>query len=368
MGIFADYLSSSKSVDTSRPHEAGDRRLSMELAALAALGDPTIGASYAAADSVQTIAQYTTNPTGGTFTLTFRTPEGRNITTAAIAYNAGASTIETAIDVAFTAAAYPSWTNSDISVTAASTNLLGGLITLTFDGNSVDDMAWPAVSLDKASLAYTILNATAQSTTTAGVAAMTNEVQKITQYAANPNGGTFKLTFNIAGQAAVTTAGIAYNAGAAVVEAAIDAAFAASAVGAAISFVASDISVTASSTNLLAGFLTLTYDGTSVDQTNQGQATIDGTLLTHGAFGAATTKSVNGSATREALNILFYLSVLSGSVPAAGAAPSVTQGYAKRLGRQPSDDLIRAIARDCALAEDSELVGPAILLALGIAA
>lgn len=370
MGIFTDYISSSKSIDLVRPHEATDRAISRELAAIAALGDPTIGASYAAADSVQTIAEYTTDPTtGATFTLTFRTPEGGSITTAAIAFDAGASTIKTAINVAFTAAAYPGWTNDDISVTAASTNLVGGLITITFDGASVDDKAWPAVSLNKGGLIRANLATTPVTTPTPGVNGMTDEVQRIIQYAANPSGGTFTLTFNITGQPAVTTAPIAYNAGAAVIEAAIDAAFtAATDVATAITWTNSDISVTASSTNLLGGFITLTYDGNSVDETNQGLASINGAGLTNGAFGAATTKTTNGSATREALNILFYLSVISGSVPAAGAAPSIAQGYAKRLGRQPSDDLIRAIARDAQLAEDSELISAAILAAVGISA
>lgn len=367
MGIFADYISSSKSIDFTQPHEASQRCMSREVLALQALNDPTRGGSYAAANSVHTIAQYTTNPTGGTFTLTFTTPEGQRITTAGIAHSAGASTIETAIDVAFTAAGYPGFTNSDISIAATSTNLLGGTVVVTYDGTSVAGKAWPKVQLNTAGLAYTILNASPNTTTTPGVNGMTNEVQKIVQYAANPNGGTFKLTINITGQPAVTTAPIAYNAGAAAVEAAIDAAItAATAVASAISWTNSDISVTASSTNLLAGFLTLTYDGTSVDQTNQGQATIDGSGLTHAAFGAATTNTTNGSATREALNICFTLCIVAGSVPAAGASPSLTAGEAKRLGRMPSADLIRALARDAEIAENSPLISAAILAAAGI--
>jgi len=364
MGIFSDYLANTKSIDVSYPREAIDRRVYLELEAFADFGDPTLGGSYAASDSVQVIAEYTTDPTSGTFALVFTLPTGQVITTAGIAYDANAATIEGAIDTAF--AGVTGFTAGDIAVTAESTNLPGGDITLTFDGAAVDDMAWPLVKVNKGSLVRTFLNVTPQSTSVAGVNGMTDEVQRIARYAANPSGGTFTLTFNITGQPAVTTAPIAYNAGAATVEAAIDAAFtAATDVATAISWTNSDISVTAESTNLLGGYLQLTYDGNSVDETNQGQAIIDGSGLTHAGFGAAVTKTANGSATREALNILFHLGVVTGSVNAAGAAAEFTLGPARTYGRMPSDDLIRALARDAAIAEASDLVYNQIRLVTG---
>jgi len=92
----------------------------------------------ATTDEVQSIAQYATNPIGGTFTLTFAlVGTNGNFTTAAIAYDASAATVETAIDVAATAAGFVGWTNGDISVSAAVTDLTDGALTLTFDGTSV---------------------------------------------------------------------------------------------------------------------------------------------------------------------------------------------------------------------------------------
>ena len=89
----------------------------------------------ATTDEIQEIAQYATNPIGGTFTLTF-TVNGETFTTAAIAYNASAATVETAIDVAATALPVTSWTNGDISVSGG--DLTTAALTLTFDGTSVD--------------------------------------------------------------------------------------------------------------------------------------------------------------------------------------------------------------------------------------
>jgi len=113
-----------------------------------------------------------------------------------------------------------------------------------------------------------------ESTTTPGVAATTDEVQEIATYTIDPIGGTFTLTLNLDGEAAFTTAAIAYNASAATVETAID--VAATAAGVA-GWSNGDISV--SGGDLTTAALVLTFDGTSVLQTDQGQTTIDGTAL-----------------------------------------------------------------------------------------
>ncbi len=107
----------------------------------------------AAADEVQVIAQYVRAPSGGTYTL--RISDGTNpaATTTALAYNATAATVETAIDVAMTAASYPSWTNADISVAeSASAGISDGTLTLTFDGTSVTNTAFDTTIIDGASL------------------------------------------------------------------------------------------------------------------------------------------------------------------------------------------------------------------------
>lgn len=101
-------------------------------------------------DEVQTISQYENNPTGGTFTITIDLDNDDPFTTDAIAFDANAAAIETAIDTAATAAAVPSWTNGDISVSGGP--LTTGDVVLTFDGSSVSETNHALSSVDGSSL------------------------------------------------------------------------------------------------------------------------------------------------------------------------------------------------------------------------
>ena len=87
--------------------------------------------------TVMTIAAWTGSPTTGTFTIAIKliTQAGveTTITTAAIAYDAAAATIESAIDTA--AASVSGWTNGDIAVTGGPLDTAA--VTLTFSGSSV---------------------------------------------------------------------------------------------------------------------------------------------------------------------------------------------------------------------------------------
>lgn len=117
MGIYTDLTTSSSVIKPAAPRVGIDRSSAQQLLAKAAIFDPTIGTDYAAADEDDSIDQLTGTPTGGTYTLTFTMPTtGETFTTAAIAYNATAATIEGAIDTAATTAAITDWTNGDISV------------------------------------------------------------------------------------------------------------------------------------------------------------------------------------------------------------------------------------------------------------
>ena len=138
-----------------------------------------------------------------------------------------------------------------------------------------------------------LLASPAESTTTPGVAATTDEVQEIEQYAVNPVGGTFTLTLTLNGAPnAVTTAAIAYNANAATVETAIDVAVTAdTGVATAITWTNGDITV--SGGPLTAAALVLTFDGGSVDELDQGQTTINGALLLNGTLSGQTTLAVD---------------------------------------------------------------------------
>lgn len=86
-------------------------------------------------NEIQAIQQYVNDPTGGTWTLTIDLAAENPFTTAPIAYNANAATIQSAIDAAATAAGVPGWANGHIVV--AGGPLTSSNVTLTFSGLSV---------------------------------------------------------------------------------------------------------------------------------------------------------------------------------------------------------------------------------------
>lgn len=135
MGITAD-LQNVDSLDSSLNATAIQRVLKAYVDNLIAVqGDPAYKTRDAAADEVQSIAQHVPTVSGGTFALTVTLFNGETFTTAVIAYDAIAGTIETAIDVAATAASITGWTNGDISVSGGDLN--SAAVVLTFDGTSV---------------------------------------------------------------------------------------------------------------------------------------------------------------------------------------------------------------------------------------
>lgn len=149
MGIYSDILASANSIDIGN----GDGRVAIDKALVRELnalqdrqGDLDYPSGYDAADEVQELAQHTGTPSGGTFTITVTLKNGESFTTAGIAYDANAATIESAIDTAATSASITDWTNGDISV--AGGPLTSDAITLTFDGDSVSSQNHPAITAD----------------------------------------------------------------------------------------------------------------------------------------------------------------------------------------------------------------------------
>lgn len=108
-------------------------------------------------DEIQSIAVFGNTVTGGTYTLTLNLNGAGPITTAPIAYDANAGTIETAIDVAVTAATYPSWTNGDIAVTGGP--LTTDPVVLTYSGTSVEETNHGTVEITSVSLVTSTGNA-----------------------------------------------------------------------------------------------------------------------------------------------------------------------------------------------------------------
>ena len=138
MGIYTNLITGGQTLKAAKPR-VGLGRASAEFL-LNAKNDSAAATGFTAADEIQTLVEQTDAGVGDTYTLTISLPRllVGTFTTAAIAYDAINTTIETAIDVAATAAGVTDWTNADISVAmGAAAGLDDGNITLTFDGDSV---------------------------------------------------------------------------------------------------------------------------------------------------------------------------------------------------------------------------------------
>jgi hypothetical protein len=213
--------------------------------------DPTVVVIQGSATGVNEVQKVAlrNGPTGGTFTLTF---QGQ--TTAGIAYNAAASAVQTALEAL-----------SNIGVGEATvTGAAGGPWTVTFSG--------ALASLDLQEMTGSETNLTGNSiavATTQEATSYTNERQQVT-IVGEPAGGTFTLSWG-----GFTTAGIAYNAAAEAVEAAIEAAF--------------SIGVTVTG-EAGGGPWTVEFSGSTVLGANQAQMTGSGASLSGSAPDIATTR------------------------------------------------------------------------------
>jgi hypothetical protein len=128
------------------------------------------------------------------------------------------------------------------------------------------------------------LTVPAVTATTEGAAAV-DEVQVIAQYIRAPSGGTYTLTFDdgVAAECPLTTGAIAFDDDAAAIQTIVDTAMA---TYLASSYTPGDITVTDSgATGLDDGTVTLTFDGTVVDDKDWLLTIVDGAALT-GATGS----------------------------------------------------------------------------------
>jgi hypothetical protein len=149
MGVFSDVISADDTVSSTAGGLNASIRRSLESMGVT-LGDPDVSGDTAVVNEAQSIAIYSGTVSGGTFTLAITLASGEAFTTAGIAFDANAATIETAIDVAATADGVTGWTNGDITV--AGGPLTTTPVTLTFDGASVDGGNHGLTVIDGASL------------------------------------------------------------------------------------------------------------------------------------------------------------------------------------------------------------------------
>lgn len=167
MGIFSDLLANAASIDITPPTTALDKIVIKELNQMVDDGDVDYPAAVTERNEVQTIEKYASDPSAGDFTLTFTLRNGETFTTAAIAFNANAATIESAIDTAATGV-ITGWTNGDISVSGGTLLAAGATVVLTYDGASVVNDNHAQATIDGAGLTGGGLDNPAETTTTVG--------------------------------------------------------------------------------------------------------------------------------------------------------------------------------------------------------
>lgn len=362
--IFADLFANAKTFDGAGTTPGISRVIRSELEALRdLLGNPDYPTALDGSDNeVQVVAQYDTNPAApATYILTFNLRGGVSFSTAAIAFDAAAATVQTAVDTA-ASGVVSGYANGHIAVTGSA--LSAGNLTITFSGASVSGQGH---TLSVIALTVPILATTKESTTVVGDVGV-DEVQHIIAYANDATGGTFTLTLTVNAQPAFTTAPIAHNANAATVETAIDVAATAAAIP---GWVNGDITV--SGGPLASGDLILTFDGTNVDETDQGQTTINGALLTNSVVyldSPSVTTTSEGSTTRPALAVLVACGIIGGTLPAQGdEASGISDAEGFKLGPNPnrlSVETIKALALQAAIEDSRDELYGELLAIVGI--
>jgi hypothetical protein len=328
-------------------------------------GDIDVPATHDAVNEVQIIGEYTDDDVdGGTFTLTFNLKDLEPFTTAAIAFGASAATIKTAINVAATSAAVPSWTNNDIGVTGG--DLTSADVTLTFSGDSVSAAHHSQTTIDGSALTFEsnpIIDGIVGEVTTDQEGGISDdEVQSIAVYANTVTGGTFTLTIDLSAESPFTTDPIAYGANAATIESAIDAAATDAEVG---GWTNGDISVTGGP--LTTDSVVLTFDGTSVTNQDHALTVIDGSSLTADSVAGEVTTDTDGQTIRSAWAALEMLGIVSGDLPVQGDDPSDI-AVERTRGNYPfglEEDTVRALVDEAAHHDNNLNIKTTLLNLLG---
>lgn len=270
--------------------------------------ETAIDAAADGQDEIQSIAQDGTDHTGGTFALTvnLKTTDGTDtFTTAVIVFNATASTIETAIDVAATAASVTGWVNGAISVSGGILQAAGAAVVLTFDGAAVDDQPHGLTVFDGALL-------------TGG---------------AEPS---VRVTVTTPGSTVI------------------------------VGWTAADISVSGGILQAAGADVLLTFDGDAVKGLVHTLTTFDPALLTGGAEPSTRmARTTAGQTSRPGWAFLIALGVISSTIPeqdAAASSTSVTIG--SQLVKVPGN-IITAVAKEAAFEDQNNDAYYSIMAALG---
>ena len=185
-----------------------------------------------------------------------------------------------------------------------------------------------------------------------------NAVHTINADTVDHTGGTFILNFHVNVDGTIyhfATGDIDFDATASEIEGEIDTA----ADGVVPGFTAGDIAVTAVSTDLQGGNVVLTFSGDSVAASGHPVTTMTDERTGGTSPATLIAKTTHGNATREAMATLISQSIVIGSAPTAGSNPTWTRGTTA-LGKLPSLDTIRALARDAAIADYNDGIYDAV--------
>jgi len=193
-------------------------------------------------------------------------------------------------------------------------------------------------------------------------AAAADAVHDIAQ--SSQTSGNCTLTITLRNGESFTTGNIAFNANAAAVESAIDtAATSASITG----WTNGDISVSGTAMNN-ADNIVLTFDGSSVDETNHPITVLTDVDGAGGAWGAVSI-TTNGQSARYALGALIALGILDdGTIPAQTAAVSnsaVDLANEDRYGKFPQD-VLKELAQEMAVEDGNSNTYYSVMYSLGI--
>jgi len=183
--------------------------------------------------------------------------------------------------------------------------------------NLIDNATFPAAKAGRAisrakqqitrEAALSVANLTSANTSA-------NEVTVVATYNGTVSGGNFTITVNLPTRGITyTTANIAHNATAGTIEGALDTASPATVPD-------GDINVAASGTNLTDGNMTFTCNGSANVASMPVLITTTNVNLSGGGTLGATTRTTDGQPNRNALQALYELNIIDGTVPASGEA------------------------------------------------
>ena len=306
-----------------------------------------------AVDEAQSLAEFPASTAGGVYTINLNLVGPLQANTANIAFDAVAATIETAIDTVCTGNV-GGWTNGDITV--AGGPMSSGAVTLTFNGDSVDELDHSLTTVYDVNLTQADRGG-AVSTSPQGVVAV-DEIHSIAVFPVTVTSGNYTLTINVAGEAAVTTANIVYTANAATIEGIVNTACAGFG-----GWTNGDITI--SGGPLSTNAVVLTFDGNSVDEANHTDTIINDADL-KGGTPATPAVGTSGQTARRALAALAAVGAITSSPPPQGTTSGIVAVSRPANPHLPAPATLKALALQAAIDDSTDSLYTELMSQMGL--